>query len=311
MAKNYYDVLGVEKGSSEKEIRSAYRKLARQYHPDVNPGDPKAEAKFKEMNEAHQVLSNADARKKYDRYGDNWRHAGDFERGGNGGESTFDWFTRAGRRGGQPGQQGASAGFGGFGDIFSDIFRGGGSQTQEPLGSQRVEVAVTVKLEEAYSGAKRMVQLPEDPIRGTQGRRLEVSIPSGVRSGSKVHIGAPKGTGGGLDLYLKIKVSPHRVFEWKDDDLLVTVTVPLVDLMLGGEVEVPTITGSKVALKVPVETQNGKAFRLRGKGMPRKGAKGAAHGDEVVTVRAVLPTNLTNEERQLFEQLRDAGKTIV
>lgn len=306
MAKNYYDVLGVEKASSEKEIRTAYRKLARQYHPDVNPGDAKAEAKFKEMNEAYQVLSDGDSRKKYDRYGDNWRHAGDFERSGNGGASTFDWFTRASQRGGQRRQ--TSSGFGGLGDMFGDIFRGGGSQRQEPLGSQRVEVAVTVTLEEAYSGAKRTVQLPEDPIRGTPGRRLEVSIPTGVRSGSKVHIGTPKGAGGGLDLYLKIKVSPHRLFEWKDDDLLVTVTAPLVDLMLGGEVEVPTISGSKVALKVPAETQNGKSFRLKGKGMPQKGAKGAAHGDEVVTVKAVLPTDLTDEQREFFTQLRDAGK---
>ena len=138
-----------------------------------------------------------------------------------------------------------------------------------------------------------------------------MTIPVGVRSGSNVHIGTQKGAGGGLDLYLKIKVSPHPVFEWKDDDLLVTVSAPLADMMLGGEVEVPTITGSKVALKVPAETQNGKSFRLKGKGMPRKGAKGAAHGDEVVTVKAVLPEQLTDEERKLFEQLRELSAGAV
>jgi len=296
MAKNYYDTLGVEKGSSEKEIRSAYRKLARQYHPDVNPGDAMAESKFKEMNAAYQVLSDPESRKKYDRYGDNWQHGGDFERSGNSGASPFTWFNRASRRGSQQ----SPSGFSGFGDIFSN----GGTRYGQPLESQRIEVAVTVTLEEAYSGAKRMVQLPEDLMRGTPGRRLEVNIPSGVRSGSKVHIGTPKGAKEGLDLYLKAKVSVHPFFEWQDDDLLVTVGTPLVDLMLGGEVEVPTITGSKVALKVPPETQNGKAFRLKGKGMPRKGAKGATHGDQVVTVKAVLPSGLTDEERRLFAQLR-------
>ncbi|MDA1035926.1 MAG: DnaJ domain-containing protein [Chloroflexi bacterium] len=304
MAKNFYDVLGVEKGSSEKDIRAAYRKLARQYHPDVNPGDAKAETKFKEINSAYQVLSDAESRKKYDRHGDNWKHAGDFERSGSSGASPFTWFNRASRGGGQ---QRTSPGSGGLGDIFGDIFSSGGSQFGESIASQRVEVAVAVTLEEAYSGAKRMVLLPEDSMRGTPGRRLEVSIPVGVRSGSKVHIGTPQGAGGGLDLSLKIKVSPHRVFEWKDDDLLISVNVPLADLMLGGEVEVPTITGSKVVLKVPAVTQNGKAFRLKGKGMPRKGAKGVAHGDEVVTLKAVLPSELTDEDRQLFERLRESS----
>ena len=306
MAKNYYDILGVSKGSSEKELRSAYRRLARQYHPDVNPGDAKAEGKFKEINEAYQVLSDADSRKKYDRYGDDWRHVGDFEGSGKGGPSPFNWFTQARQRGGQ---RGGSSGRG-FGDVFSDLFGSGGARVEDLSTTQRVEVGVTVTLEEAYAGAKRMVRLPEDPMRGTAGRRLEVSIPAGVRSGSKVHVGAPKGADGGLDLYLKIKVSPHGVFEWKGDDLLMTVSVPLVDLVLGGEVEVPTITGSKVALKVPVETQNGKVFRLKGKGMPRRGAKGAAHGDELVTVKAVLPDRLSDEERQLFEQLRETGKAL-
>ena len=311
MAKNYYDVLGVEKDSSEKDIRSAYRKLARQFHPDVNPGNDKAEAKFKEVNEAYQVLSASESRKKYDRYGDNWRHAGDFERRGHSGASTFDWFTRATRRGGPWGQQGTSSGAGGFGDIFGDMFRSGGPQTQDPSGQQRVEVPVSMTLEEVYSGAKRTVQLPEDPVRGIPGRRLEVGIPAGVRSGSKVHIDTPKAVGRGLDLYLKIRVSPHRIFETKDDDLLVTVTAPLVDLVLGGEVEVPTITGSKVALRVPSGTQNGKSFRLKGKGMPRKSAKGVIYGDEVVTVKASLPSDLTDQQRKLFEQLRELDSEAV
>jgi DnaJ-class molecular chaperone len=299
MAKNYYDVLGVSRDSSEKDIRSAYRRLARQYHPDVNAGDKSAEAKFKEINEAYQVLSDADSRKKYDRFGDQWRHAGDFGRTGQQpGASPFEWFTRAGRRG----QNTRTTSFG-FGVIFGDLFGSKGEPFGEFSAAQQAEVAVNVTLEEAYSGTKRTVEIPGD----AGSRRLEVSIPAGVRSGSKVHVGASQGVGSGLDLYLKVTIAEHRLFTWKGDDLLVTVDVPLADLMLGGEVEVPTIKGTKVALTVPAETQNGKSFRLRGKGMPRKSGK-AAHGDELVTVKAVLPTNLTLEEREFFAKLRDSGK---
>lgn len=305
MARNYYETLGVPRSASEKELRSAYRKLARQYHPDVNPGDAAAEAKFKEINEAYQVLSNPDSRKKYDQFGGDWRHADQFSQAGRGqAGSPFTWSTRSRRGGGQAGGRagGQAGGFNGFGDLLGDLFGGGPRVTVEDFPPQQAEVPVTITLEEAYHGAKRTVQTPPDPLSGAPGRALDVNIPAGVHSNSRVHIGVPTG-GVPLDIYLLITVAPHPVFEQKGDDLVTTADVPLLDAVLGGEVEVPTITGRKVALKVPPETQNGQVFRLKGKGMPRRGAQ-AAHGDLLASVKVVLPSRLTDEQRKLFEQLR-------
>ena len=314
MAKSYYDILGVSGDASEKDIRSAYRKRARQYHPDVNPGDAGAEAKFKELNEAYQVLSDAGNREKYDRFGANWKQADQFNRGGNSGASPFSWFTKARR--GRSGGEGSSSseGFGSMGDVFGDLFGGGrGRVTVEDIPrTQRVEVPVTVTLEEAYAGATRMVAVPGDPFTGAASRKLEVTIPAGVHAGSRVHVGAPDEAGRSLDMYLKVSIANHRTFEWKGDDLLFSVDVPLEDLVLGGEAEVPTITGKRVALTIPAETQNGKVFRLKGKGMPRKrGASSGAHGDQLVAVRAVLPKDLGEEQRELFERLRKLRSTKV
>ncbi len=302
MAKSYYETLGVSRDASEKDVRSAYRRLARKYHPDVNRGDKNAESRFKEINAAYQVLADAENRKKYDRFGENWRHADQFSRAGAGGPSPFTWFGRARRRG--PGRNEAQASApGGFGDLLGDLF---GTRTSASFGgfaAQPVDVPITVTLEEAYAGAKRMVQTAADPFSGEAGRRLEVTIPAGVASGSRVHIGAPGPGGAPLDLYLSVTVAPHARFERKGNDLLTQVSVPLADAVLGGEVEVSTITGAKVALKLPPETQNGRVFRLRGKGMPKGRAGG--HGDLLATVKVVLPTDLNDEQRELFERLRE------
>jgi curved DNA-binding protein len=306
MARNYYETLGVERGASEKDIRAAYRRLARQYHPDVNRGDDSAEAKFKEINEAYQVLSKADDRTKYDHFGGNWRNADQYERSSSG-ASPRSWFNRARQR-----SSGGAAG-GGPGDIFGDIFGGGGGgfHVEDVSAPRSTDVAVTVTLEEAYAGASRTVTMPANPLTGNAVRRLEVSIPAGVRSGSRVHIGAA-GQNRGLDIYLVVTVAPHRTFERSRDDLATTIAVPLLDMVLGGEVEVPTIAGKKVALKLPPETENGKVFRLKGKGMERRreGSAGS-HGDELVTVQAVLPKNMGSDERKLFEQLQELGASGV
>ena len=305
MAKSYYDTLGVERGASEKEVRSAYRRLARKYHPDVNQGDKDAETRFKELNEAYQVISDEESRKKYDQFGANWRNADHMPSGGGGGDSPYSWFTRARR-----GRRSGGGGFGSMSDVFGDIFGSERRTTfKENLGPQRADVSVTITLEEAFAGAARMVQTPPQPLTGEKGKRLEVKIPAGVQSGSKVHGGAQAKGGLGVDLYLTITVAPHRLFERKGDDLLFAVPVPLVDAMLGGEVEVETIEGKRVALKVPAETQNGKVFRLKGKGMPRKKSGTASHGDLLATVRVVLPEAIGSEERDLFERLREIGKT--
>ncbi|MEX2598928.1 MAG: J domain-containing protein [Dehalococcoidia bacterium] len=311
MAKNYYGVLGVPKNASDKDIRSAYRRLARQYHPDVNPEDAASEAKFKEINEAYQVLSKPEDRKKYDQFGENWKYADQYSQAGAGAGagqqgSPYTWFTRGGgrRRGGQ-----SRAGGEGLGDLLGDLLGGGARtrMTMEDFPPQPVEVPVTVTLEEAYNGAKRKVQAPGDPLSGAPGRTLEVDIPAGVQSNSRVHIGVPNGGGGPpLDINLRITVAPHPVFERKVDDLLTTVNVPLLDAVLGGEVEVPAITGRKVALKVPPGTQNGRVFRLKGKGMPRRNAPGA-HGDLLASVKVVLPESLTDEQRDLFQRLKESG----
>jgi DnaJ-class molecular chaperone len=302
MAKSYYDILEVGKGASEKEIRTAYRRLARRYHPDVNRGEADAEARFKKINEAYQVLSDAESRKRYDRYGADWRQAGQHERSGNAGASPFSWFTDArqgSRRGGSRTQ-----GFGSMADIFGDLFAGGGgAEMQDMPRTSRAELLVKVTLEEAYAGTTRRVEAAPNPISGEPGRRLEVTIPAGVFTGSRVHVNAADKAGGSLDVNLKITVAAHRTFERKDDDLLTTVNVALEDAVLGGEIEVPTISSKKVALTVPPETQNGKVFRLKGKGMPRK--KGSGHGDLLATVKVVLPVGLSDEQRKFFQQLRD------
>ena len=319
--KDFYTVLGVGRSASEKEIKQAYRRLARKYHPDVNPGDKTAEAKFKEINEAYEVLSDPEKRKKYDRYGDQWQHAEQFAKAGQGAQwdsskggpyTTFDFGD-----------------LGDLGDIFGGVFQGFGGGAGTARRSARpksMEYPVEVTLEEAYHGTKRVLQLQaEEPcsVCGGSGRvgrarcsncrgsgrllrpkRLEVKIPPGVRDGSKVRIAGQvsQGYGGAKgDLLLVVKVLPHQTFERKGDDLNVEVPVPLTTAMLGGEVGVPTLKGN-VALKVPPETQNGKVFRLSGQGMPH--LNDSSRGDIFARVKVMLPTKLTQQERQLFEQLR-------
>jgi molecular chaperone DnaJ len=321
--KDYYAILGVGRNASEKEIKQAYRRLARKYHPDVNPGDKAAEAKFKEMSEAYEVISDPEKRKKYDRFGDQWQYAEQFAKAGQGAQWDF-------------GKGGTYTTFdfgdlGDLGDIFGGIFRGfgSGSTTARRFAGARarsLEHPVEVSLEEAYHGTKRVLQLQaEEPcsVCGGSGRagrarcsncggsgrllrpkRLEVKIPPGVRDGSRVRIagqGSQGYDGAKGDLYLVVKVLPHQTFVRKGDDLHVEVAVPLVTAMLGGEVGVPTLKGN-VALKVPPETQNGKVFRLTGQGMPH--LNDSLRGDIFAKVKVMLPTKLTTQERQLFEQLR-------
>lgn len=320
MAKDFYEALGVPRTATEKEIRSAYRKLARKHHPDVNPNDKAAEARFKEVNAAFEVLSDADKRKKYDKYGDRWEMADQIEesqrRGGGG-------FRAA---------QGAE-GFGDFGNIFDTFFRrerGGPRGAAANRRGQDIETPIEVTLEEAYHGTSRQVNLqsPEAcPTCGgagevagaichtcegmgtvTRPRRIEVRIPAGVKTGSRVRVageGRPgSGKGAAGDLYLVVTVLPHHRFERKGDDLHAEVDVPLLDAVLGGEVTVATVDG-RVALRIPELTQNGRQFRLAGKGMPVLGASGK-RGDLYVKARVQLPHRLSPEEKSAFEAMRAA-----
>jgi DnaJ-class molecular chaperone len=334
-SQDYYAILGVPRTATEKEIKSAFRKLARKYHPDVNPGDKSAEERFKEINEAYEVLSNPESRKKYDQYGQNWKHAEQFEAArqasqrtarSRGRTVTFDFDDFVSSSGGGGGA--------GFGDIFEQFFRSeprraGASGRRAAARGQDIEHPIEISLEEAFSGTTRTLELTsEQPCPLCQGsgrsggkpcpecfatglvsrpKRIEVKIPPGVTTGSRVRIagegGAGLGGGAKGDLYLVISVRPHPVFERKGDDLYVEISVPLVDAVLGGEALVPTPKGTRLALKIPPETQNGRVIRLAGQGMPKLGG-GGQRGDLYAKVNVQLPTSLTPTQRSLFEQLR-------
>ena len=294
-AKDYYAILGVSRAATGDDIKKAFRKLARKYHPDVNPGDKVAETKFKEANEANEVLSDKDKRAKYDKYGENWAHAEAFEKAGTGyqkygGGSPFGGFDYQQAGGAYAGED--------VGDLFDQILRGGGRRRAHR--GEDYDYNVEISLEEAYHGTHRTLTM-----QGPKPEKLEVKIPAGVTTGSRVRLAGKggEGSGGGArgDLYLVVNVSPHNRFERKDDDLFVTIDVPLTVAALGGEVTVPTIKGTKLALKIPPETQNGKTFKLGGQGVPHLGKTG--HGDLIARVNVVLPDKLTEKEKELFAEL--------
>ena len=322
---DFYATLGVKKGASEKEVRSAYRRLARKHHPDVNQGDDAAGERFKEVNAAYEVLSDADKRRKYDKYGDRWEYADQIEemqRGRGAGGRTYA------TNGNGDFAQFEVDGLGGLGDVFGSFF--GRRGQRGPRRGQDIESPVEVTLDEAYHGTSRMLQLmSSEPCTTCSGsgqvagavchvcqgageiarpRRLEVKIPAGVTNGSKVRVageGHP-GAGGGKkgDLRLVVSVRAHPRFERKGDDLVEEVDVPLTTAALGGEVAVPTITG-KVMLKVPPLTQNGRTFRLGGLGMPRLGKEGK--GDLHAKIRVQMPEQLSDRQRELLEELQASG----
>lgn len=329
--KDYYSLLGIPKNAPDKDVKAAYRRLARKYHPDVNPGDKSAEARFKEINEAFEVLSDEQKRKKYDQYGSDFENADAFARARQQSQQQSGSYGRGARS--SPFTTYEAQDLGDLNDVFENLFRGmGGSGARTggrraPRRGQDIEHQIEMSLEEAYNGTKRVLELKsEQTCPACQGmgrvkngvcqqcggagavlkpRRLEVKIPPGVKEGSKVRVageGEPGAGGTGGDLYLVIKVAPHPLFKREGDDLAVEVPVSLTAAVLGSEVQVPTLKGSKLALKIPPETQNGKVFKLAGQGMPR--LNDAKRGDMLAKVSVVLPTNLSAKERSLFEQLR-------
>lgn len=303
--KDYYDLLGVSRNASDKEIKKAYRNLARKHHPDTNPDDPAAADRFKEINEAYEVLSDPDKRSKYDQFGTAWNQ---YQQAGD--QGGFNWSAW----GGNPGGYGTYTrvdniedifgGSGGFSDFFETLF--GGRRGQQTTGrrtfSQRgqdIEQSMQITLAEAYHGGTRRIV--------KDGRELEVKIPKGVKTGSKIRLsgeGMPgMGEGAHGDLYLVVEVLEDPRYERDDDNLYVDVDVPLYTMLLGGKVQVPTMDGT-VTLTVPPETTNGSKFRLRGKGMPKLKNPDKS-GDMYAVVHVELPTNLSSEEVELLEQLQD------
>lgn len=316
--KDYYKILGVKREATEQEIKQAYRKLARKLHPDVNPGDKTAEAKFKEVNEAYEVLSDKEKRKKYDMYGDQWQHADQFT------QSTGqpDSFWQSGETREFRFDDGDLASI--FGNLFGSGRQGRSSRTRSRE-NLNIDLPIEVTLEEAYLGTRRVISLegstvcatchgtgsirnvPCSVCRGTgvlpNMKKIEVTVPPGVTDGSRIRVagkGRQDGSGAAGDLYLVVSVKPHNMYERKGDDLYVDVPVPLVVTVLGGETQVPTPKGA-LALKIPPETQNGVIFRLTGQGMPHLGD--THRGDILARIKVVLPTNLSPEEKKLFEQL--------
>jgi len=311
--KDYYKILGVDRHANQKDIQKAYRKLARQYHPDVNPGDTSAEDKFKEINEANEVLSDPEKRKQYDELSSYYQQHGQWpgtagtRRPSGGGEYT-QYRTMS--------EEDLNDLFGGaspFSDFFETFFGSGmtgtaggrartAGRTQrsayEPV-AQDAEADVEVTLAEAYRGATRTLELTEPD---GHSRRLEVKIPAGVHDGARIRMagqGFQSASGRG-DLYLHVRLLPDTRFTREGTTLRTRVNVPLSAAMLGGEVLVPTPDGRRLALRIPAGTANGRAFRLRGQGMPAPG-QSEQRGDLYADVNVILPTNLNAEQRRLFE----------
>ena len=295
--KDYYKILGVERNASEDDIRKAYRKLAMQYHPDRNPNDKQAEERFKEINEAYQVLSDAKKRAHYDRLGSDYSN---WQQRGAPGDFNWDQYGGSGFPGGVHVEYGdlddLFGGAGGFSDFFRTIFgrgaeaAGTGTRTRTRQQPQGYQQELTITLDEAYKGTTRLLQ--------TDGKQKQVRIPAGVRTGSKVRVA---GAGpNGLDLYLIIDVQEDKRFERQGNDLHTSATVDIFTAILGGEADVETL-GGKVKLTVPAGTQPEQIFRLAGRGMPS--VKDANEkGDLYVRLKVQIPKYLSAKQRELLEE---------
>ena len=316
---DYYQTLGVSKSADAKEIKKAYRKLARDFHPDHNPDNKGAEEKFKEINEAYEVLSDSEKRQKYDRFGSQWQQQ---ERaGGNMNDfwSRYGGTASAGSRsrdpytqtidpdafeqmfGGRRGGNGNASSF--FESFFGGGFSGSASRAQgfqsAPQRGQDLEHEVEITLDEAFHGTTRNLQF-------SNGRSINAKIPRGVKTGSKVRLngqGEPGSNGKNGDLFLNVKVLPHATYQREGDDLKVDVPVDVFTAVLGGKVPVSSFDKT-VNLTIPAETEGGKVIRLRGLGMP-KAKNPSQRGDLLAKVTITLPKNLSQEEKELWQQLRD------
>jgi curved DNA-binding protein len=310
--KDYYATLGVAKNATDADIKRAYRKLARQFHPDLNPGDRKAEARFKDVNEAHEVLGDPDKRRKYDELGANWQA---YERGaaqpGADGGAPWSGPSSGGYRTMTPEEfQQAFGGQDPFSDFFQTFFGGQGFAGGASRGRARssrggdVEHEVDLTLEEAFTGTSRRIVSQRD---GAE-RSFEVRIPAGVKDGARVRAAGEGsgGQGGGPagDLYLLVRLQPHPRFERRGQDLHQKVDIPVTTAVLGGEVGVPTLSGESIRLKVPAMTTQAQTFRLRGHGMPAVG-KPDERGDMYATVQLQIPRQISEEERRHYEALKE------
>jgi curved DNA-binding protein len=285
---DYYKTLGVDRNADDQTIKKAYRDLARKYHPDKNPGDKDAEAKFKQINEAYEVLSDSEKRARYDQLGSNYQQ---WQRMGGQGANYRDFSGGYGDMGGS-----------GFEDFFSNIFggtRGGRTTYNQAVRGRDIEQPIEITLEEAYNGTERVLN------RG--GKRRTIRIPQGAKDGTRIRVageGEPGYAGGAAgDLYLVVSVRAHPTFTRQDDDLYTELKVNLYTAILGGEVLVPSLAGD-VKLRIPAGTQSGKKIRISDRGMPNLRTP-EEHGDLYATVLIQIPTNLSDEEKMLFNRLAE------
>jgi curved DNA-binding protein len=294
---DYYQILGITKTASDKDIKSAYRKLARKYHPDLNPNDAEAHKKFQQLNEANEVLSDPEKRKKYDQYGENWQHGEAYE------QARQQQSRQQRSYGGGGGQAFDFEGFGGGGnDDFSDFFQsmfggGGGQRHQAKYRGQDYNAELHLNLKEASETHKQTLSV--------NGKNIRITIPAGVENGQTIKItghGGPGANGGPHgDLYIQFSVADDPRFKRKGSDLYSTVKLDLYTAVLGGEITADTLNG-KVKVKVSAGTQNGTKVKLKGKGLPVYKKEGD-FGDLYITYDLQIPVNLTDKQKQLFEEL--------
>ncbi|MBW8682779.1 DnaJ C-terminal domain-containing protein [Chitinophaga rhizophila] len=303
---DYYQILGVDKKASADDIKKAYRKLARKHHPDMNPNDKEANIKFQQINEANEVLSDPEKRKKYDAYGEHWQHADQYEQAkqqrgnaGYGGQG-FEGFGGQGF-GGQ--DFGGDFSEGQFSDFFESLFgnRGGGGGRSRKFRGQDYNAELHVGLREAYTTHQHTLNV--------NGKQVRITVPAGIANGQVIKLkghGAPGGNGGpNGDLYITFVIADDPAFKRVDNDVYMTVELDLYTAILGGDITIDTLSG-KVKLKVKPETQNGTKVRLKGKGFPVYKQDGA-FGDLIITYSILLPTNLTEAQKSLFRQLAQSS----
>ncbi len=296
---DYYQILGIDRNASQDSIKKAYRKLARKYHPDLNPNDKEAAEKFKQINEANEVLSDEEKRKKYDKYGENWRHGEEYEKARQAQEQQY-----AGSRSGSRFYTQADFGEGDFSDFFEQMFGAqasgnfsSGRRANAQFKGQDLNAEVQITLREAYTTHQRTFTINDKNVR--------ITIPAGVADGQKIRLkgyGGPGMNGGpNGDLYITFRIADDNEFKRAGDDLYATISIDLYTAVLGGETTINTMTG-QVKLKVKAGTQNGTKTKLKGKGFPVYKQEGN-FGDLIVTYQVKIPTDLTDKQKELFNQL--------
>jgi curved DNA-binding protein len=286
---DYYKALGIDKTASEDEIKKAYRKLARKLHPDLNPNDKEAQKKFQQINEANEVLSDPEKRKKYDQYGKDWQHADQFDQQRQSRQQQGSAFSGSQHFGEDDDRD--------FSSFFGSMFGGEGRSRQTKFRGQDYNAELKLNLTDAT--------LTHQQVLTVNGKNVRITIPAGIENGQVIKLkgyGAPGANGGPAgDLYITFSIAPHPVFKRSGNDLYATATIDLYTALLGGETTIDTLSG-KVKLKVTPETQPGTKIRLKGKGFPLYKKEGEA-GDLYITYEIKLPANLTEEQKALFTQL--------